>query len=69
MGETTGCNLLNTKRDGRMPSEFTSDYHVHILIREGEMRFSDGVADLMRSTSGRFARRRTSKQPRISRAM
>ena len=42
MGEMTGCNLLNTKWDGRMPSEFTSSYHVHILVREGEMRFSDG---------------------------
>ena len=42
MGEMTGCNLLNTKRDGRMPSEFTSEYHVHILVRGGEMRFSDG---------------------------
>ena len=42
MDEMTGCNLLNTKRDGRMPSEFTSSYHVHILVREGEMRFSDG---------------------------
>ena len=42
MGEMTGCNLLNTKRDGRMPSEFTSEYHVHILVRDGEMRFSDG---------------------------
>lgn len=38
----TNCNLLNTRRDGRMPSEFTSDYHVHILVREGEMHFSDG---------------------------
>ena len=36
------CQLLNTKRDGRWPSEFTSDYHVHILVRDGEMRFSDG---------------------------
>ena len=25
-----------------MPSEFTSEYHVHILVRGGEMRFSDG---------------------------
>ena len=38
----TDCNLLNTKRDGRMPSEYTSSYHVHILVHEGEMRFSDG---------------------------
>ena len=42
METQTGCNLLNTKRDGRMPSEFTSDYHVHIIVRGGEMRFSDG---------------------------
>ena len=38
----TGCNLLNTKRVGRMPSEFMSGYHVHIIVRQGEMRFSDG---------------------------
>ena len=25
-----------------MPSEFTSEYHVHIIVREGEMQFSDG---------------------------
>ena len=25
-----------------MPSEFTSEYHVHIIVRQGEMRFSDG---------------------------
>ena len=25
-----------------MPSEFTSDYHVHVLVRGGEMQFSDG---------------------------
>ena len=37
-----GCNLLNTRRDGRMPSEFTSDNHVHIIVRQGEMHFSDG---------------------------
>ena len=34
----TDYNLLNTKRDGRMPSEFTNDYHVHILVREGVMQ-------------------------------
>ncbi len=37
-----GCNLLNTKRDGNLPSEFTNEYHVHIIVRSGEMRFSDG---------------------------
>ena len=38
----SSCKLLNTARDRLMPSEFTSSYHVHILVREGEMRFSDG---------------------------
>ena len=42
MEEINGCNLLNTKRDGRMPSEFTSSYHVHVIVRQGQMRFSDG---------------------------
>ena len=41
------CNLLNTKRDERMPSEFTSEYHVHIIVRQGEMRFSDGKQTFM----------------------
>ncbi|MBR5068522.1 MAG: AraC family transcriptional regulator [Bacteroidales bacterium] len=36
------CNLFNTKADGRWPSEFTNDYHVHILVRRGVMTFSDG---------------------------
>lgn len=34
--------LLNTKQDGCFPSEFTSNYHVHIIVRRGEMTFSDG---------------------------
>ena len=25
-----------------MPSEFTDDYHVHIIVRQGVMTFSDG---------------------------
>ncbi len=37
-----GCNLLNTAKDGHMPSEFTEGYHVHILIRQGTMEFFDG---------------------------
>lgn len=37
-----GCQLLNTARDGRMPSEFHADYHVHIIVRRGVMTFSDG---------------------------
>lgn len=38
----TGCNLLNTKRDGQLPTDFTNDYHVHIIVRRGLMQFSDG---------------------------
>lgn len=41
------CQILNTNRDGRMPSEFTREYHVHILVRDGEMRFSDGKTEFL----------------------
>lgn len=33
--------LLNTKSDDCRPSDFLSDYHVHIIVRRGEMTFSD----------------------------
>jgi len=36
------CNLLNTKVDGCLPSDFIADYHVHIIVRGGAMQFSDG---------------------------
>ena len=36
------CNLLNTQRDGCLPSDFLGSYHVHILVRQGELRFTDG---------------------------
>ena len=42
MEHALGCNLLNTKTDGRFPSEFTDDFHVHIIVRRGRMTFSDG---------------------------
>ena len=42
MEETYGCNLINTKRDGREVTEFVGKYHVHILVRQGQMTFSDG---------------------------
>ena len=42
MEKRYGCNLQNTAVDGRMPSEFTDEYHVHILVRRGEMEFFDG---------------------------
>ena len=31
MEDTYGCNLINTKRDGRQVTEFVGRYHVHIL--------------------------------------
>lgn len=34
--------MLCTSTDGRMPAEFTSTHHVHIIVRRGEMSFSDG---------------------------
>ncbi len=42
MEETYGCNLINTKHDGRQVKEFVGKYHVHVLVRQGQMTFSDG---------------------------
>ncbi len=42
MEDTYGCNLINTKRDGREVTEFVGKYHVHIFVRQGQMVFSDG---------------------------
>ena len=42
MEDTYGCILINTKRDGRQVKEFVGRYHVHILVRQGQMTFSDG---------------------------
>jgi len=42
MEDTYGCNLINTKRDGRQVKEFVGKYHVHVLVRQGQMTFSDG---------------------------
>lgn len=36
------CQLLNTTTDAHLPSDFTASHHIHILVRKGEMRFSDG---------------------------
>jgi AraC family transcriptional activator of pobA len=33
--------LLNTKADACRPSEFIGDYHIHIIVRNGSMTFSD----------------------------
>ena len=48
-----GCNLLNTKRNRQIPSEYMSQYHVHIIVRFGTMRFSDGKREV-RITERRF---------------
>ena len=42
MEETYGCNLINTRCDGRQVTEFVGRYHVHVLVRQGQMTFSDG---------------------------
>ena len=42
MEETYGCNLINTKHVGRHVQEFVGKYHVHVLVRQGQMTFSDG---------------------------
>lgn len=36
MEDTYGCNLINTKRDGRQVTELVGRYHVHILVRQGQ---------------------------------
>lgn len=37
-----GCALFNTKRDMVLPTDFTHESHVHIVVRSGEMSFFDG---------------------------
>ena len=42
MDDNYGCALIHCKADGQLPAEFTGGYHVHLLVRQGEMSFSDG---------------------------
>ena len=42
MEETYECNLINTRRDGRHVTDYVGKYHVHVLVRQGRMTFSDG---------------------------
>jgi len=42
MEDNLGCVLINAKAGGPLPSEFKDSYHVHLLMRQGEMSFSDG---------------------------
>ena len=51
MEDTYGCYLINTKRDGRQVTEFVSRYHVHILVQQGQMTFSDGCTSKTYPTS------------------
>ncbi|KWW29090.1 MAG: helix-turn-helix domain-containing protein [bacterium P3] len=39
------CLILNNERDGCLPSDFIASHHVHLLVRRGEVRFSDGKQD------------------------
>ena len=34
--------MIHCKADEQLPAEFTGSYHVHLLMRRGEMAFSDG---------------------------
>ena len=42
MENSYGCALVHCKTGGQLPGEFTGSYHVHLLMRQGEMSFSDG---------------------------
>ena len=40
--EINNCTFFNTTQHVCVPSDFIDTHHVHILVREGEMQFSDG---------------------------
>ena len=42
LSKNYGCTLIHAKTGGQLPGEFTGGYHVHLLVRQGEMSFSDG---------------------------
>ena len=37
-----GCIFIHAKQGGQLPAAFTDRYHVHLLVRQGSMSFSDG---------------------------
>lgn len=39
--DTLSCKIFDTKSDDKKPSDFISHYHVHILVRKGQLKFSD----------------------------
>ena len=42
MEDNYGCILTRTSAGGQLPAAFTGSHHVHLLVRQGEMSFSDG---------------------------
>lgn len=42
MEDHYGCALMHCHTGGQLPGEFTGSCHVHLLMRQGEMSFSDG---------------------------
>ena len=42
MDDRYGCVMMRAKAGGQLPAEFTGSYHVHLLVKQGEMVFSDG---------------------------
>lgn len=42
MEDNYGCLLVHAKNGENLPGEFTYNYHVHIIVRQGKMTFSDG---------------------------
>lgn len=40
--ENNFCKTLNTRSDGLMPHTFIGTHHIHIVVRAGSLRFSDG---------------------------
>ena len=48
MEDTYGCNLINTKRDGRQVTEFVGRYHVHILTEVSDLMHFENVSQFSR---------------------
>ena len=42
MEDQYGCQLVHVQSGNNLPDNFIADYHVHIIVKQGEMTFSDG---------------------------
>ena len=42
MTDPYGCIFIHAQQGGQLPAAFTDRYHVHLLVRQGSMSFSDG---------------------------